>query len=197
MISLKPPYLNISGLNLFGDQDDPAQWYYYPNNARLATTPDGKPQFLLAKPEPDMIAGPPGVPAGTSLNFTVNLSVDAEVIADAEKAIQKLANIDRPPRLAPIQYAAGTTRLVFLEQAALPRGAMPTSAPPDASDFLEKFSDQVTPSLYGDQEAAFMLTLSSDAALLVESVVTGRGPALIGVVYDLGFQAAQTPLDVT
>jgi hypothetical protein len=195
MISLNQPSVNISGLTILRDQDDAGQWYYCPAKPRLALTPQGKPMFLLARAAPDL-AAPPGGAAGASLNFAVNLRVDEDVLASAAQTIQKQVKLDRAPLLAPIQYSQGTARLIFLEAAA-PAGAAATSAAaPGVAGFIEKASYVVTPSLYGDQDAAFALTLSAEGFTLLEAIISGKEPPLIGVVYDLAFQAMRPELGV-
>ena len=43
MISLKPPFFDINGLIVMGDDSDPLQFYYYPRNPQLALNADGSP----------------------------------------------------------------------------------------------------------------------------------------------------------
>jgi hypothetical protein len=196
MISLNPPALNISGLTILRDQADEGQWYYCPAKARLALTPEGKPMFLLARSAPDFAAPPGGAAGGASLNVAVNLRVDADVLASVAQAIQKQAKLDRAPLLAPVQYSEGTTRLIFLEAAARAGAASASAAAPGVADFIEKASFAATPSLYGSQDTVFALTLGAEGFTLLEGIIGGEEPPLVGVVYDLAFQAMRPELGV-
>jgi hypothetical protein len=120
MISLKPPFFDINGLIVMGDDSDPLQFYYYPPNPQLALNADGSPAFLFVRFKEDRPV-PLGVEAGGGfLNFDVDLRVDPDVLSDASRQIRAQLGLNADPRLVPLQYRSGTTRLIFLDAAAPP-----------------------------------------------------------------------------
>ncbi|MGB8645237.1 MAG: hypothetical protein WCF84_08360 [Anaerolineae bacterium] len=201
MIYFEAPYFSFEGLQVFRDHADPLQYYYFPQQPRLALNPDGTPTFLFIKFREDLSNPPQGVePGGGFLNFDVDLRVDDDTLATVTRKIQQAMNLSDKPRLAPIDYRNGRTRLILLDGVdpnadpnASP-GATPTPVPqpttaggtPQSLVFVEKEAYSVTPSLYGDNRAAFSVQLSPAGATLVEKTLDAA-TSLIGVVYDLTF----------
>ncbi len=205
MIYLAAPIFVINGLTIMRDDSDPLQYYYYPTNPQLALNPDGTPTFLFLKFKNNEPV-PPGVESGGGfLNFDVDLRVDSDALDEATRQIRTQMNLDQDPRLAPLQYRNGSTRLIFLDAAA-PAAAAATGAPAatvtagaaavpapatgsgaaPAMQFVESASYSATPSLYGDNRSTFSVALSPQAATLVQGCLTAP-TFLAGVVYDLTF----------
>lgn len=206
MIYLNPPFISVKGLTVLGDHADPLQWYYYPNYPRLALNPDGTPTFLFVKYKKDITTLPPGVePGGGFLNFDVDLRVDQDVLNSAKREIRQQMNLDQDPRLVPIEFRAGTTRLIFLDAAAPPAStgtgsstsssSSSTSSSPADIHFVEKASYPATPSLYGDERTCFSVQLTSEGATLVEETLNAA-TSLVGVVYDLTFVALRPAFNI-
>ena len=201
MIYLAPPTFNFDGLIVMRDDTEPLQYYYYPSNPQLALNPDGSPTFLFVRFKSDAPV-PPGVEAGGGfLNFDVDLRVGDDVLDDAKRQIRSQMNLDDNPRLVPLQYRNGATRLIFLDAAAPPAtpGTATSPAPPATTvtstpsapaagniTFVESASYAATPSLYGDNRAAFSVALTAQGATLVKACLDAP-TFLAGVVYDLTF----------
>jgi hypothetical protein len=225
MIALQPPYLHLNGLTVFGDNADPLQWHYWPSRLALTVGSDGKPSFGLTKYRKDPTTLPPGAEAGGGfLSFGVGLGVGQDALASAVQAIRQQFKLTQSPRLGPIIARSGTVRLIFLEVAQPQSGAgAATSSPSSASAAasspsggsaatatapavvqrrVESASYAATPSLTGDETAAFSLSLNMAGATMMDNMIragagslTGVG-SLVGVVYDIICDATQPPLTV-
>jgi hypothetical protein len=192
MIDLSTPSLNIGGLTIFGDHADPLQWYYCADKPQLELDPNGTPAFKMVKYRGGPATLAPGSASGGAfLNFEVNLRVSPAGLAAASQEIRTQKNLAQDPRLAPIDYSACTTRLVFLEA-----GTPASGAGAGTAGFVEKPSTETTPSSYGDQQTLFALTLDIVGSTLYEAMITGSTPSSMGVVYDLAFLAVRSPLSV-
>jgi len=207
MLYFEAPYQIIEGLTILRDHADPLQFYYYPLAPQLAQNPDGSPSFLFVKYRQDLSNLPQGCePGGGFLNFDVDLRVDDDRLNNTAQQLKSRLNLKDTPRLAPIDYRRGTTRLIFLDAqdpnanspAANTANASSTSSPDDSSatatsttpadqpKFVEKASYYATPSLYGDNRACFSVQLSAQGATLVQETLDAK-TSMIGVVYDLVF----------
>jgi hypothetical protein len=223
MIYLAAPLFVINGLTIMRDDADPLQYYYYPNNPQLALNPDGTPTFLFIKFKNNQPV-PPGVESGGGfLNFDVDLRVDSDTLDEATRQIRSQMSLDQNPRLVPLQYRNGTTRLIFLDAASpatTPAGAAPATtvtagaatpppatttpagvagaatAPAPALQFVESASYSAAPSLYGDNRSAFSVSLTPQAATLVQACLSAP-TFLAGVVYDLTFVGLRPAFHVT
>ncbi len=203
MIYLAAPIFNFDDLIVMRDDADPLQYYYYPSNPQLALNPDGSPSFLFVRFKTDAPV-PPGVESGGGfLNFDVDLRVDPDKLDGVKRQIRSQLNLSDDPRLVPLQYRTGTTRLIFLD-AAPPPAAPTTGAPPTAVavgstsattavaggtpalQFVESASYAASPSLYGNNRSAFSVALSPQGATLVKACLDAP-TFLAGVVYDLTF----------
>jgi hypothetical protein len=221
MIYNAPPFLVVEGVVVLRDHADVKQFYYYPNNPRLALNPDGSPCFNFVRFRRDLSALPPGVePGGGVLNFDVDLRIDDDVLQQVKRKIKEQLNMNDDPLLSPIEFKNGRTRLIFLDavdqtgagavtpaattgttgaagatSAAAAGAPVPPAAPPAPGAFVEKASYAATPSLYGDERTAFSVMLSADGATLVEDTLDMK-TSMIGVVYDLTFVALRPAYDV-
>ncbi len=200
MIYFAPPYLQVDRLTILKDHADPLQFYFFPVAPRLALNPDGTPSFLFVKYRQDLSNLPQGSePGGGFLNFDVDLHVDQSELDQAITQIKHQMNLEQTPRLAALDYRTGKTRLIFLD-AQDPADAQPPSSgsgsdsgastppatPPTQPVFVEKASYAATPSLYGDNRAAFSVQLSAEGATLVEATLDAN-TSLVGVVFDMTF----------
>jgi len=206
MLYFEAPYQIIDGLTILRDHADPLQFYYYPLAPQLAQNPDGSPCFLFVKYRQDLSNLPQGCqPGGGFLNFDVDLRVDEDRLNNAAQQLKSRLNLNDTPRLAPIDYRKGTTRLIFLDaqdpnanspaantanagtSSSEDSSATPTSSTPAGQPkFVEKASYYATPSLYGDNRACFSVQLSAQGATLVQETLDAK-TSMIGVVYDLVF----------
>lgn len=207
MIYFSPPFLSFNGLTIFKDNLDPLQFYYFPQQPVLALNPDGTPSFLFVKYRADLQTAPAGSePGGGFLNFDVDMHVPDGIVTQTIGQIKEAMKLSATPRLVPIDFRRGTTRLIFLDAVdptTVTTGPTPAPVPqsapagtPDASGaapaapppmvFVEKASYEASPSLYGDNRAAFSVQLTAEGATLVEETLDAP-TSLIGIVYNLTF----------
>lgn len=208
MIYFKAPYFDFNGLIVMPDDADPLQFYYFPMYPRLATNPDGTPSFLFVKFKQDKPV-PPGVEAGGGfLNFDVDLHVEPDALDEAKRQIKTELQLNGDPRLVPLEYRSGSTKLIFLDTPPGPAPApttgttpapAPAPAPPPMGTgltFVESASYSATPALYGDNRTAFSVALSAQGATLVEQCLDAP-TFLAGVVYDLTFVGLRPAYNVS
>lgn len=205
MIYDASPKYQIDRLTILGDYPDPLQFYCFPVAPRLALNPDGSPTFLFVKYRQDLSALPPGAePGGGFLVFDVDLRVDQDELDNAAREIKRRKNLDQTPRLVPLEYRTGKTKLVFLDyQEPPPADAQgsstdqptPPATPPAQPRFVERATYYATPSLYGDNRATFSVQLSPQGATLVQDALDAK-TSLVGVVFDLTFVALRPAYSV-
>lgn len=199
MLYLDPPFFFINGVSVFRDHEDPLQYYYMPMQPRLRTTLDAAsgaqvPRIQLIKYR-SLVAG-----AGGFLTFDVHVGLlDSEVDAISGE-IRRLARLPSVPRVAPIQPLGGTVRLMLLGQdsgAAPPAPTRPGAPPPPPPErrFVVKMQHSASPSLYGDNGAAFSVELDPQGAAIVETAMKGETTPLV-VVYQLDYAALRPAFSV-
>lgn len=189
MLSLKPLF-TVNRVTVFGDNADPDQFYCLPEQIRLATDSSGEPSFTLLKYMRD-ITDNPAFSEGQQLGggfliFSVNLSLDDDTRAQILRQASRYAN--DVPRLATAPFREGTVRVVGLDASATPvEGHV---------RFVENVYGTTTPSLFGDLQATFSLTLSQEGVVLLEKAFE-QGGQPIGVVYEVKFLGLRPAFDVT
>lgn len=194
MLYLEAPYFHIGRLSVLRDHADPLQFYYYPLAPRIARHADGSPAFLFVKYKTDPDRLPAGAtPGGGMLSFDVDLGAEEDELDEARSEIRRQLRLEDTPRLAPLDYRSGRVRLILLDFEEPPpddeEPARPASGEAEvepAVRFVEKAAYSATPSLYGDNRAAFSVQLTAEGATLVEQTLD-MASSLIGVVYDMRF----------
>jgi hypothetical protein len=155
--------LAADGLTVYRDHISPRTFHYLPTAPHL-TTINGKPGIAL-----QLYRGTTG---GGFLSLDVNVHPDAALIARAEDALTRRFN--GPVDLVPVLLAEASVRLTMLDSDATP------------PRLVERAIGTARPSLSGDARAIFSLTLTREAATLVEAALrTGTAP--VAIVYDLAF----------
>ncbi|MBC7985601.1 MAG: hypothetical protein H7X93_02880 [Sphingomonadaceae bacterium] len=183
MLLLDTNTMEFEGITVFPDHADPQQFYYMPLAPHLTMRPDGAgaghPQFSLIR-----FKGEAGT--GGFVNFDVNLGLPPERAAALASAVQRMADLRDPPRLAPVPVVDGTVHLLMLgeDSSAEPEeGEEPAAG---AIRFVETISHAASPSLYGDNQAAFSVQLTQEGVTTVLQSIEGE-ILPIAVVYSLEY----------
>ncbi len=176
MLFEAPPYYLIDGVSIMRDHADPLQYYYLPLGPRFVTRTEGGtevPQFLLIKvrSEQENIG---------FADFDVHLGLSGGELDVIQGELQRLAGLDRPPRLAPVPVVDGTVNLMLF-------GATGDEAPGEAS-LVRAIHHGAKPALYGDNRAAFSVELDQRGITVLDQAMQG-GMSPIGVVYSLDYLA--------
>ncbi len=189
MLSLKPLF-TVNRVTVFGDNADPNQFYYLPEQIHLGTESDGSPSFTLLRYMRDITDNPAFTEGqqlgGGFLIFSVNLSLDEDTRTQILMQARRFA--PDTPRLVSAPFREGTVRIVALDAAAAPVEGQVR--------FVENVYGTTTPSLFGDLQATFSLSLSQEGVQLLEQAYQ-KGGQPIGVVYDLKFLGLRPAFDVT
>lgn len=197
MLYLNPPFFSYEGVVVGRDYSDPLQFWYYPNRPRLATDEHGRPaiRFLVYKEDLDEIEGGDEVGAGF-LFFDTVLSWPEETLKKVAQRLKQDLDLDGEPRLAPLLFKQGKTKLIFLDRVSAPVG--PVNPPPDdgtpSEDWVTVLESAGTSSLYGENRAIFSVAMTKKAAALLLGSFDGFIPA--GVVYELTYVAMQRAFEV-
>lgn len=184
MLYLDQPIGKVRGLMIFRDHANPNLFYYVPERPRLARSEGGVPEFVFLKYRTDITDNPAFAEGddlgGGFLSFTVDLSVDEDVLDQVRRELRQFA--EDHVQLAPIQFRRGSVRLSIMKDAAEEENA-PENIEAGTTFFEEVYGASM-PSLYGDNRATFSLVLNREGATLIEAGLrTGISP--IGVIYRL------------
>ena len=196
MLLLGSKTFTIDGMTIFSDHADPNQFWYLPAPVALETRPDGKDlQLSLLVYRPEVAAA--GVKGGGFLMFTAALPLDR---TEEERLRSQIATVFpdvTDPRLSLVPFDEGSVQCVSLNLQG-PGGTVAPAAPaavPGAFNAVETIHGASTPSLMGNNDALFSLTLSEEGAtLLQKSFEEALEP--IGVIYQLKYTGVRPALDV-
>lgn len=191
MLLLGSRTITVDGITVYGDHADPEQFWYLPGPVSVARRlPDKRAIFDFIKYRPAAVSG--GAKGGGFLVLQTALRLDPSV---ERRIVSKLAAICRGrPRLSAVNFDEGEVRCLALniagtgDTAAQPAG-------PGSFNAVEKILGSTSPSLAGDNEAAFSLTLSQEGATIVEAALRG-GRNAVGVIYELKYTAMRPALHV-
>jgi len=184
MLLLDSKQLEFDGITVFPDHADPMQYYYLPLMPHLTTVKDPAagnaevPQFSLIR-----FRGRAGT--GGFLNFDVNIGAGDDRLDEIRRQIQNEERLRDPPRLAPVTTVSGTVRLLMLGKQS---GDAATAAPGTEAgpQFVLKMDHSATPSLYGNNQAAFSIRLDAAGVTVIEKALAGE-ILPIAVVYSLNY----------
>jgi hypothetical protein len=110
--------LTAAGVTLFAALNEPGSWYYLPDDPRIATDEQGRPEFSLVKyasPAEATGGGSHGITAadgGGVLHFLATYGVDETRLARARAALVEMEGHEEDRILGPIQFQAGSFALV-------------------------------------------------------------------------------------
>lgn len=177
MLLEAPPYYLVEGVSVMRDHADPLQFYYLPLGPRFVTRSDGGvevPQFLLIK---DRSEGH----SGGFADFDVHLGMPPGGLESVQGQLQRLAGLERPPRLAPVPVVDGSVSLMLF-------GAGSDGDAPGGAGPVQAIRHGAKPALYGDNRAAFSVELDGRGVTILDQVMAGE-MSPIGVVYSLDYLA--------
>ncbi|WP_433917461.1 hypothetical protein OIE50_01195 [Streptomyces canus] len=182
MLFEAPPYYLIDGVSIMRDHADPLQFYYLPLGPQFVTRSEGGvevPEFLLIKIRSE--AGTIGF-----ADFDVHLGMPPGQLEVIQQELQRLAALDRPPRLAPVPVTDGTVAMMLFGASDI--GPAAGEAAPAGPDFVQAIHHAAKPALYGDNRAAFSVELDELGIIVLDQAMAGE-MAPIGVVYSLDYLA--------
>lgn len=202
MLYLNPPFYVINGVSLFPDHEDPLQYYYLPVAPKLTqikdqTTGQSLPQIQVIKYRG--IAG-----TGGFLNFDVNIGVEQDALDEIRDELKRLAHLADTPRLGPVPVIDGSVKMMLFgvqtPTPPTPNSSTPASgsnppSDPNAPKFVLKIDQAAKPALYGDNQAAFSVSLDASGVTILEKALQGE-LSPIGIVYSLDYLALRPAYSV-
>ncbi|MFT3861568.1 hypothetical protein [Micropruina sp.] len=190
MLLLGSRTITVEGVTVFPDHADPDQFWYLPGPVQLARRPDGDQAFTFIKYKPAAVAA--GAKGGGFLMFQVDLRLEPDL---ERRIVARLRSIAKGrPRLTVVPFDEGTVQAIALNlQGSGGTSAQP--APEGSFRAVEQILGASTPSLQGNNTAAFSLTLSQEGAIILEKAFE-QGTAPVGVLYDLKFTGMRPALHV-
>jgi hypothetical protein len=191
MLLLGAKTATVEGVTVFSDHADPNQFWYLPAPVALGRkSADAQAPFTFIMYKPAVVQS--GVHGGGFLMFDVNLQLDKEIENKILSRVSSMA--PGQPVLTPVPFDEGTVKCIALDLQGS-GGTTATPAPPGAFNAVEKILGASVPSLQGDNDAIFSLTLSQEGAIILKQAYE-QGTAPIGVIYDLKFTGLQPALHV-
>jgi hypothetical protein len=182
----------VDGVTVFPDHADPNQFWCLAAPVTLAREADSnEPQFLLIEYAPSVATT--GVKGVGFLHVTLALKISDDTQQGIIGQIRSQFPDADNPRLAPVPFDEGTVQIVSLDLQG--SGGTTNQAPPGAFVATEKVLGAVSPSLFGDNNALFALTLSEDGASILEAAFR-NGMTPVGAIYNLKFTGVRPALDV-
>jgi hypothetical protein len=193
MLYLNPPYYLIDGVSLLPDHADPLQFYFLPWEPHLSVMSEQGKQIpklqvikFTGRPTPTS-----DVVSGGFLDFDCNLGITPDKLAAVAETLRGEAGLPGLPKLAPVPLIGGTVRMMlFGKESPKPETGLPGRR--DAEDalpgpaFVQKITHSASPSLYGDNQAAFSVRLDQEGVTILDQAI--RDEILpIGVVYSLQY----------
>jgi hypothetical protein len=190
MLLLGTNTISVDDVTVFPDHADQNQFWYLPAPVGFGKDANGEPAFTFIKYKPG--AQSAGAKGGGFLMLDAILTLDPATQGKVLAAISSLAPAN--PILTAVPFDSGTVQCVALNL----QGSGGTVAPPTPGTFnaVEKILGATNPSLFGNNDATFSLTLDQDGAtILGQAFEDGSTP--IGVIYTLKFTGLRPALAVT
>ena len=201
MLTFESPFYEIEGVVVFRDHASLTTFHYLAGPPRLSRSPDGKPNLLLLKYRNALDAmGSASARAreqlgGAFLLFGVDCGVPQETKNAIASQLQSRVPPDTGPvNLVPVLYTKGKVSVVALDKQKPVAGA-PEEEGGQQSKFVRGILGSSTPSLLQDQRAIFSISLTPDAATLIEEAYDAE-LSPIGVMYELDFAGLRPALAV-
>lgn len=190
MLEIGSKTITVDGVTVFSDHADPSQFWYLPGPVQLGRRArDNRASFTFIKygnVSGDSIEG------RGFLMFEVDLKLDPDVERKIMSRISSMAK--GQPKLAAVPFDEGTVECIALDL----QGGGGTTAQVSAEgtfQAVEKILGATVPSLHGNNNAAFSLSLSQEGATILESVFKEKGTP-IGAVYNLKYSGLRPALEV-
>ncbi len=201
MLTFESPFYEIEDVIVFRDHASPITFHYLAGPPRLTRSPDENPNLLLLKYKKALDAMTTGAaPTRDQLGGAFLLfGVDCGLSESTKNAIKNKLQAFVPPdagdiTLVPVLYTKGTVSVVALDQQQA-AAASEQDEKRDEGKFVRGILGSSTPSLLQDQRAIFSISLTPDAATLIEEAYeSDLSP--IGVMYELQFAGLRPALSV-
>ena len=182
MIYLEPPFYIIEGVSIFRDHADPLQFYYLPMAPKLSKMLDETSGQKIPQIQVIKYRGSAG--NGGFLNFDVNIGVEEEKLNQIRDEIRGREKLRDTPRLSPVPVIDGSVKMMLF---GAQTGDQPP-ADPTKIKFVTKIDQNAKPSLYGDNQAAFSVSLDQYGVTVLDKALQGE-MSPIGIVYSLDYLA--------
>jgi hypothetical protein len=200
MLTFESPFYEIEGVIVFRDHASPTTFHYLAGPPHLTVDDAGKPTFLMLKYKNAIEAMSTGAGptrdqlGGAFVMFGVDCGLSQATKDTITSKLQDLAPQAKGPiSLVPVLYTKGKVSVVALDQ----QKAAVTADDAQKSDskFVRGILGSATPSLLQDLRAIFSISLTPDAATLIENAYeSDLSP--IGVMYELEFAGLRPALAV-
>jgi len=190
MLLLDADQQMIEGVQVFADHADPNQFWFCNMQPRLVEAMPGRKAFSLIRYRTEERT------SGGFLSFECDLSVDRGVIERITSRLRRFC--PGRPKLSPIPFTEGTVQCVVLDLQG--SGGTDATTTTDTGEtpavrVVEQILGATKPSLLGDNNAVFGVTLSEEGAAIVEAAIRD-GNMPIGIIYDLTFSGMLRALGV-
>ena len=191
MLQFGSKTFTTDGITVFTDHADPLQFWYLPAPVSLAhRQPDDRVDFTFIKYKS---AAANSTKGGGFLMFESSLHLPKAAESKIMGILSGMVS-GGEPRLTPAQFDEGKVRCIALNLEGA-GGTTAQPAPEGAFRVVEAIHGAATPSLGGDNVAAFSLELSQEGAIIVEQAFE-QGATPVGVVYDLKYTGLTPALHV-
>lgn len=189
MLYLNPPFYIIDGVSIYPDHADPLQFYYLPVAPKLTKIRDEVSGQVIPQIQIIKFRGEAG--NGGFLNFDVNIGVDQNKLDIISGKLSSAARLGDKPKLAPIPVIDGSVKMMLF---GMQTGDQPTNDP-NKINFVTKIDQNAKPALYGDNQAAFSVSLDQYGVTVLDKAIQGE-IAPIGIVYSLDYLALRPAYSV-
>lgn len=189
MLYLNPPFYIIDGVSIYPDHADPLQFYYLPVAPKLTKIKDEVSGQVIPQIQIIKFRGEAG--NGGFLNFDVNIGVDQNKLDIISGKLRSQARLRDKPKLAPIPVIDGSVKMMLF---GMQTGDQP-STDPSKLNFVIKIDHNAKPSLYGDNQAAFSVSLDQYGVTVLDKAIQGEITP-IGIVYSLDYLALRPAYSV-
>src|SRR5262245_13911938 len=201
MLTFESPFYEIEGIVVFRDHISLTTFHYLAGPPHLTRSSDGKPNLLLLKYRTALDAMGDASKrtreqlGGAFLLFGVDCGVSQETKNAITSQLQSRLPPDAGPvNLVPVLYTKGKVSVIALDkQKAV--ATSPEEQGGEQSKLVRGILGTATPSVLQDQRAIFSISLTPDAATLIEEAYQAE-LSPIGVMYELDFAGLRPALAV-
>ncbi|MCP8937642.1 hypothetical protein NK718_03885 [Alsobacter sp. SYSU M60028] len=191
MLQFGSDTLTVDGVTVFRDHANPRQFWYLPAPVDIARRqPDNRAAFTLISWKPADAAG--GTKGGGFLTLESTLRLPRATEQKILAAVRALVPSGEPI-LTATPFDSGTVRCVALDLEG--GGGTRAQDPPGTFRAVEAISGATTPSMAGDNTAAFSLTLTQEGATILKQAFE-QGTTPVGVIYDLKYTGLRPSLQI-
>lgn len=175
----------IEGVQVFGDDRDPRQYYLLPNYVSWQIRADGKPNFSFIRYRKPIERANGSVGGGFAF-FQVELAVTAAAQQKIRGALE-----ERLRQRGILQAGQGAT--IRLDRPTFTRGKVDVVCLDTGGGLVQKIRTPAAPSLYGSNAVAIAVELSQEGTDVFEGSMKGGGAGSVIVNYELMFSGRMPP----